>query len=178
MALWIRICLPMQGAWVQYLVWEDSTCCGATKPLCHSYWAHALEPASCNYWPRLLQLLKPSSLEPVFGNKRSFSTVRSPHTALKSSPHSLQLEKACCCCWVAPVVSDSMWLHRRQPTRLPRPWDSPGKNTGVGCHFLLQCMKVKACTQQQRPNAAKNKNKLKKCNICKAQYNEVCLYIH
>ena len=34
--------------------------------------------------------------------------------------------------------------HRRQPTRLPRPWDSPGKNTGVGCHFLLYCMKVKS----------------------------------
>ena len=34
--------------------------------------------------------------------------------------------------------------HRRQPTRLPRPWDSPGKNTGVGCHFLFQCMKVKS----------------------------------
>ena len=34
--------------------------------------------------------------------------------------------------------------HRRQLTRLPRPWDSPGKNTGVGCHFLLQCMKVKS----------------------------------
>ena len=34
--------------------------------------------------------------------------------------------------------------HRRQPTRLPLPWDSPGKNTGVGCHFLLQCMKVKS----------------------------------
>ena len=34
--------------------------------------------------------------------------------------------------------------HRRQPTRLPRPWDSPSKNTGVGCHFLLQCMKVKS----------------------------------
>ena len=33
--------------------------------------------------------------------------------------------------------------HRRLPTRLPHPWDSPGKNTGVGCHFLLQCMKVK-----------------------------------
>ena len=33
--------------------------------------------------------------------------------------------------------------HRRQPTRLPHPWDSPGKNTGVGCHLLLQCMKVK-----------------------------------
>ena len=36
-----------------------------------------------------------------------------------------------------------MWPHRWQPTRLHRPWDSPGKNTGVGCHFLLQCMKVK-----------------------------------
>ena len=34
--------------------------------------------------------------------------------------------------------------HGLQPTRLPRPWNSPGKNTGVGCHFLLQCMKVKS----------------------------------
>ena len=34
--------------------------------------------------------------------------------------------------------------HTQQPTRLPRPWDSPGKNTGAGCHFLLQCMKVKS----------------------------------
>ena len=41
-------------------------------------------------------------------------------------------------------MSDSVRPHRRQPTRLPRPWDSPGKNTGVGCHFLLQCMKVKS----------------------------------
>ena len=38
-------------------------------------------------------------------------------------------------------MSDSVWPHRRQPVRLPRPWDPPGKNTGVGCHFLLQCMK-------------------------------------
>ena len=41
-------------------------------------------------------------------------------------------------------MSDSVQPHRLQPTRLPRPWDSPGKNTGVGCHFLLQCMKVKS----------------------------------
>ena len=40
-------------------------------------------------------------------------------------------------------MSDSVQPHRRQPTRLPRPWDSPDKNTGVGCHFLLQCMKMK-----------------------------------
>ena len=41
-------------------------------------------------------------------------------------------------------MSDSVRPHRSQPTRLPHPWDSPGKNTGVGCHFLLQCMKVKS----------------------------------
>ena len=41
-------------------------------------------------------------------------------------------------------MSNSVGPHRRQPTRLPRPWNSPGKNTGVGCHFLLQCMKVKS----------------------------------
>ena len=41
-------------------------------------------------------------------------------------------------------MSDSMRPHRRQPTRLCHPWESPGKNTGVGCHFLLQSMKVKS----------------------------------
>ena len=41
----------------------------------------------------------------------------------------------------------TLWDHRavrQQPTKLPCPWDSPGNNTGVGCHFLLQCMKVKS----------------------------------
>ena len=42
------------------------------------------------------------------------------------------------------VMSDSVQPHRRQPTRLLYPWDFPGKSTGVGCHFLLQCMKVKS----------------------------------
>ena len=50
--------------------------------------------------------------------------------------------------WVAAAKSlqscPTLRPQRRQPTRLPRPWDSPGKNTGVGCHFLLQCMKVKS----------------------------------
>ena len=41
-------------------------------------------------------------------------------------------------------MSDSVRPHRRRPTRLPHLWDSPGKNTGVGCHFLLQCMKGKS----------------------------------
>ena len=51
---------------------------------------------------------------------------------------------AAMCCWVTLVVSNSVQPQKRQPTRLPHPWDSPGKNTGVGCHFLLQCMKVKS----------------------------------
>ena len=41
-------------------------------------------------------------------------------------------------------MSDSVQPHRRQPNRLLCPWDSPSKNTGEGCHFLLQCMKVKS----------------------------------
>ena len=45
---------------------------------------------------------------------------------------------------VASVVSDSLRPRRWQPARFPCPWDSPGKNTGVGCHFLLQCIRVKS----------------------------------
>ena len=48
------------------------------------------------------------------------------------------------CCQVASVVRDSVRPHGLQPTRLLCPWDSPGQNTGVGCHFLLQCMKVES----------------------------------
>ena len=61
-----------------------------------------------------------------------------------TSPSIIQTCCCCCCCLVTSVMSDSVWSHRRQPTRLPRPWDSPGKNTGVGCHCLLQCVEVKS----------------------------------
>ena len=57
----------------------------------------------------------------------------------------------CCCCQVTSVVSDPVRPHRQKPTRLPCPWDSPGKNTGVGCHFLLQCMKVKSEREVAQP---------------------------
>ena len=56
-------------------------------------------------------------------------------------------------------MSDSVQPHRRQLTRLPRPWDTPGKNTGVVCHFLLRCMKMKSeseatqsCLTLKRPH--------------------------
>ena len=55
----------------------------------------------------------------------------------------LSHQRSPCCC-ITSVMSDSVRPHRRQPNRLSRPWDSPGKNAGVGCHFLLQCMKVKS----------------------------------
>ena len=89
---WLRICLPMQGTRVWALVWGDPTCCGATKPVHHNYWACALEPASHNYWARVPQLLKPTCLEPML-HKRT-TTMRNPQSTTKSSPHSLQLEKA------------------------------------------------------------------------------------
>ena len=79
-AQWLRIRLPMQGTRVRALVREDPTCCGATKPMSHNYWACALEPASHNYWAHVPQLLKPMHLEPTLHNKRS--------------PCSPQLEKA------------------------------------------------------------------------------------
>ena len=47
-------------------------------------------------------------------------------------------------------MSDSVRPHRWQPTRLRRPWDSPSKNAGVGCHFLLQSMKVKGESEVTR----------------------------
>ena len=61
----------------------------------------------------------------------------------KEKESQIKSNNVCCCCLVASVVSDSVRPHRRQPTGLHRPWDSLGKNTSVGCHFLLQCMKVK-----------------------------------
>ena len=56
------------------------------------------------------------------------------------------LKHSCCscCCQVSSVVSDSVRPHRQKPTRLRHPWDSTGKNTGAGCHFLFQCMNVKS----------------------------------
>ena len=62
---------------------------------------------------------------------------------LTSEPPRKPILVHCCCC-VASVVSDSVRPHGLQPTRLLRPRDSPGKNAGVGCHFLLQCMKVES----------------------------------
>ena len=69
----------MQGTWVRALVQKDPTCRGATKPVRHNDCACALEPASHNYWARMLQLLKPVRLEPVLHNKRSHHNEKPAH---------------------------------------------------------------------------------------------------
>ena len=89
----------------------------------------AFSKTSLNIWKFTFRVLLKPGLENF---EHYFTSIRTP---------------CCCCCFcccISSVMSDSVRSHRRQPTRLPRPWDSPGKNTGVGCHFLLQCMKVKS----------------------------------
>ena len=67
----------------------------------------------------------------------------SPWGRRESDTTSLLNNDCCyCCCQVASVVSDSVQPRRWQPTRIPGPWDSPGKNTGVGCHFLLPHVEI------------------------------------
>ena len=83
-AQWLRIRLPMQGTWVQALVWEDPTCRRATKPVCLNYWACTLEPASHNCWSlhsraHEPQLLKPARLEPMLRKKRSHCDEKPTH---------------------------------------------------------------------------------------------------
>ena len=78
-AQWLGVHPPMQGSRVRALVWEDPTCHGATKPVCHNYWACALKPASHNYWAQVPQLLKHARLEPVLCNKRSHCNEKPAH---------------------------------------------------------------------------------------------------
>ena len=90
---WRGSSLSMQGTRVQALAWEDPTWHGATKPVYHNYWAWALEPASHNY--RTPRATTTEACAPrARALQREATAVRSPRTAMKSSPRLLQLEKA------------------------------------------------------------------------------------
>ena len=78
----MRVCLPVQGTWVQSLVREDATCLRAATPVSHNYEVH------------MLQVLKPECLEPGLASKRG-RHGDDPCPAVKSVPHLPQLEKAC-----------------------------------------------------------------------------------
>ena len=92
---WIGICLSMQGTQVWSLIWEDFTCHGQLKPTCHSDWACTLKPMSSNYRACVLQLPKPTCLEPVLYSKRSHRNEKPVHcteerpllSATRESPH-------------------------------------------------------------------------------------------
>ena len=85
-AQWLRIRLPMQGTRTRALVREDPTCCRATKPVCHNYWACALEITSHSYWAR-------ASYSPCSATREA-TAIRSLRTTTKSSSCSPHLEKA------------------------------------------------------------------------------------
>ena len=95
----------------------------------------------------LLLRLGPNPMTSAFIRKGERDRDRHKETQERKQHENTDRQEQCtykprnACCQVASVVPDSVRPHRRQPTRLPRPWDSPGKNTGVGCHFLLQCVK-------------------------------------
>ena len=81
-AQWLRIHLPMQGTQVPSLVWEDLTCCRATKPVRHNYWSpQATTTEACK--PRLLKL---THLEPVLRNKRSHRNEKPVHRKEEQPP--------------------------------------------------------------------------------------------
>ena len=82
-----------------------------------------------------------SPVQDCFGSRFIFSLFHMSSKILST----LCLKHSCCCCFeVTSVMCDSVQPHRRQPTRLLCPWDSSGKNTGVGCHsFSNACMHAK-----------------------------------
>ena len=95
-AQWLKICPPMQGTRVWALVREDPTCRGATKPVHHNYWACALELMSHNYWAHVPQLLKPTRLEPMLHNKRSYRNEKPMHHNYWAHMLQLQIGRASC----------------------------------------------------------------------------------
>ena len=82
---WLRIRLPVQGTRVQALVQEDPTCCGATKLVCHNYWACTLEPASHNYWAHAPRASAPQEEKPPQWEARALQwRVESLQAAMKT----------------------------------------------------------------------------------------------
>ena len=86
----------MQETWVRFLIQEDPTCLGTAKPMCHNYWACALEPGSCNYWVQMPQLLKPLSPRAHAPQQEKLQQWEACILQLESRPCTQQLEKSPC----------------------------------------------------------------------------------
>ena len=92
MVQWLRICLPRQEH--GFNPRSKKTGHRATKPVCHNYWANAIEPPSHNYWAHVLQLPKPACLELVLRSERSHCPWEAHALHLQSSPSSPQPEES------------------------------------------------------------------------------------
>ena len=141
MAQWLRICLPMQGTWLQALVREDPTCSGAIKPVYHNCWACALEPAGHNYWAHVLWSPCTTTTEPTCHNYWSPSSLGP--TCHNYWACVLQPLKPAC---LEPVLHNK----RSHPMRSPH---TATKSSPRSPHL------EKAHSQQWRPNPAQKKKK-------------------
>ena len=136
------------GTWVEIIVyWNNSShfsllllllSCFSHVWLCDSGLAHqaplSVEFSKQEYWSGL-PFPPPGDLpDPRIESMALMSPTLASGFFTTSAPWEALI---CPCCWVISVVSDSLWPHGLQPAKLLCPCDSPGKNTGVGCHFLL-----------------------------------------
>ena len=133
----LRIQIPTDSVWPQarYLVWSSSASRTRQIIIPNTYWmlntCHAL---LLPYLPSVATAASAKSLQ-------SCLTLCNPTDGSPPGSSIPGILQAKILEWVAISFSKAcMRCHRRQPTRPLHPWDSPGKNTGVGCHFLLQCM--------------------------------------
>ena len=113
---------------------DHCLCCSKQVALIHPQSPTASLPVAFPTWPHMVV----STLDHMSNNNQK---SRSLHSERSRSLDSLSTTISAA---AAAAAKSLQWPHRRQPTRLPHLWDSPGKNSGVGCHFLLQCIKVKS----------------------------------
>ena len=84
------------------------------------------------YISSILKLIRKVELLYIFKSCKNYSQKVREYVCIRDLNHK-------CVCVSHSVLSNSLWPHGLQPARIIHPWNSPGKNTGVGCHFLLQC---------------------------------------
>ena len=158
------MCTPLQPAWIPrgqgQNSWSGLNCPPAWLQALGSCWDVIFMPGALTWESSYFWTLNNWNISPPSLTRKSLQHRGQPRTAQPpfcihfSSPHA-QVCRPLLCLWpstsgsslrrgaavlcsVASVVSDSLWPQGLSSTRLLCPWDSPGKNTGVGCHALLQ----------------------------------------
>ena len=117
--------------------------CGEQETLLHFWWKCKLEQP---LWRTVWRFLKKLGIELPYDPATPLPGIHTKKTRTERDTCSPVFIAAAAAAAASKLLQScpTLWPHRRQPTRLLHPWDSQGKNTGVGCHFLLQCMTVKS----------------------------------